>query len=115
MANGQTQSINAVFSIYSSTMEVKPFSLIGRKMKAAQLMFSNEVGGAIAPEDGGDFLTQLARDMLIDTKLADLQTQFADEMQVSNSPTGSPTETSPLMLPIYRLPEGESHPSGSQS
>jgi hypothetical protein len=78
-------------------------------------MFSDEVDGAILPEDGGDFLTQLARDMLIDTKLADLQTQFADEMQVSNSPTGSPTETSPLMLPIYRLPEGESHPSGSQS
>jgi hypothetical protein len=34
------------------------------------------------------------------TKLADLQTLFADEMQISNSPLGSPTEISPLMIPV---------------
>ena len=81
-------------------MEAKALSLMGRKMKAAQLLFGDEVGGAIVPEDDGDFLTQLARDVLNGTKLADLQTLFADEMQVSNSPLGSPTETSPLMVPI---------------
>jgi hypothetical protein len=32
MAKGQTQPINAVFSIYSSTMKAKALSLIGRKM-----------------------------------------------------------------------------------
>ncbi len=31
---------------------------------------------------------------------ADLQTLFADEMQVSNSPLGCPTEVSPLMVPV---------------
>ena len=97
---GQSQPVKAVFSIYSSTMEAKALSLIGRKMKAAQLLFGDEVGGAIVPEDDGDFLTQLARDVLNGTKLADLQTLFADEMQVSNSPLGSPTEISPLMVPI---------------
>ncbi|MDD5371348.1 MAG: hypothetical protein PHQ40_19885 [Anaerolineaceae bacterium] len=44
-------------------------------------------------------LTQLAMDVLNGTRMADLQTPFADEMQVSNSPLGSPTETSPLMAP----------------
>ncbi len=97
---GHSQPVKAVFSIYSSTMEAKALSLIGRKMKAAQLLFGDEVGGAIVPEDDGDFLTQLARDVLNGTKLADLQTLFADEMQVSNSPLGSPTETSPLMVPV---------------
>jgi SNF2 family DNA or RNA helicase len=97
---GQSQPVKAVFSIYSSTMEAKALSLIGRKMKAAQLLFGDEVGGAIVPDDDGDFLTQLARDVLNGTKLADLQTLFADEMQVSNSPLGSPTETSPLMVPV---------------
>lgn len=97
---GQTKPVKAVFSIYSSTMEAKALSLMGRKMKAAQLLFGDEVGGAIVPEDDGDFLTQLARDVLNGTKLADLQTLFADEMQVSNSPLGSPTETSPLMVPV---------------
>ena len=60
----------------------------------------DEVGGAIVPDEEGDFLTQLARDVLNGTKLADLQTLFADEMQVSNSPLGCPTETSPLMVPV---------------
>ena len=58
------------------------------------------MSGEIVPEDAGDFLTQLARVVLNGTKLADLQTLFADEMQVSNSPLGSPTETSPLMVPV---------------
>ncbi len=97
---GQTKPVKAVFSIYSSTMEAKALSLIGRKMKAAQLLFGDEVSGAIVPEEDGDFLMQLARDVLNGTKLADLQTLFADEMQVSNSLLGCPTETSPLMVPV---------------
>ena len=114
---GQTKSVKAVFSIYSSTMEAKALSLMGRKMKAAQLLFGDEVGGAIVPEDEGDFLTQLARDVLNGTKLSDLQTLFADEMQVSNSPLGCLTEVSPLLVPV--LPASQTweewlnqHPSG---
>lgn len=49
---------------------------------------------AIVTEDDRDFLTQLAMYLLDGTKLADLQTLFADETQVSNSPLASPTETS---------------------
>ena len=86
-------------------------------MKAAQLLYGDEVGGAIVPEDEGDFLTQLARDVLNGTKLSDLQTLFADEMQVSNSPLGCLTEVSPLMVPV--LPASQTwedwlnqHPSG---
>jgi hypothetical protein len=97
---GQTHPVKAVFSVYSSTMEAKALSLIGKKMKAAQLVYGDEVGGAIVPEDDGDFLTQLARDVLNGTRLSDLQTLFADEMQVSNSPLGCPTEVSPLMVPV---------------
>jgi hypothetical protein len=35
--------------------------------------------------------------------LADLQNLFADEMQVSNSPLGSPTKLSPLLIPALPL------------
>ena len=81
-------------------MEAKALSLIGHKMKAAQLLFGDEVGGAYVPEDEFDFLTQLAMEVLNGTKLADLHTLFADEMQLSSSQLGSPTEISPLMVPI---------------
>ena len=60
----QAQPLKAIFSVYLSAMEAKALGSIGEKMKAAQLVYSDEVGGAIVPEDEGDFLTQLARDVL---------------------------------------------------
>lgn len=72
---------------------------MGRKMKAAQLVYGDEVGGAIVPEDEGDFLTQLARDVLDGAKLPDLQTLFADDLQVSHNPLGSLTTPSAVIVP----------------
>ena len=71
----------------------------GRKMKAAQLVYGDEVGGAIVPEEEGDFLTQLARDVLDGAKLSDLQTLFADDLQVSHNPMGSLTTPSAVIVP----------------
>lgn len=81
-------------------MEAKALSLIGRKMKAAQLLFGDEVGGTIVPVEEGDFITELAREVLVGAELDDLQSDFADEMRVSNSPMGCPTEISPVLIPV---------------
>ena len=54
--------------------------------------------GAIVPEDEGDFLTQLARDVLDGAKLPDLQTLFADDLQVSHNPMGSLTAPSATIV-----------------
>ena len=67
--------------------------------KAAQLVYGDEVGGAIVPEEEGDFLTQLARDVLDGAKLSDLQTLFADDLQVSHNPMGSLTVPSAAIVP----------------
>lgn len=96
---GQTQPVKAIFSVYNSTMEATALRLMGRKMKAAQLVYGDEVGGAIVPEDEGDFLTQLARDVLDGAKLPDLQTLFADDLQVSHNPMGSLTTPSAVIVP----------------
>jgi hypothetical protein len=48
-------------------------------MKAAQIVYVDEIGssGAIVPEEeGSNFLTQLAWDVLDGAKLSDLQTLF---------------------------------------
>jgi hypothetical protein len=71
-------------------------------MRAAQLLYGDEVGGAIVPEDDGDFLTQLARDILKGAKLDDLQSLFADDSRVSHSPLGCPTMPSASM-PVVQL------------
>ena len=96
---GQTQPVKAIFSVYTSAMEATALALMGRKMKAAQLVYGDEVGGAIVPEEEGDFLTQLARDVLDGAKLSDLQTLFADDLQVSHNPMGSLTTPSAVIVP----------------
>lgn len=96
---GQTQPVKAIFSVYNSAMEATALALMGRKMKAAQLVYGDEVGGAIVPEEEGDFLTQLARDVLEGARLSDLQTLFADDLQISHNPLGSLTTPSAVLLP----------------
>jgi len=82
---GQTKPVKALFSVYEGSMEARALALMGAKMKAGQLLYGDEVGGAIVPEDDGDFLTQLARDVLKGAQLDDLQSLFADDHFIHRS------------------------------
>jgi len=104
---GQIKPVKAVFSVYRGTMEAQALALMGRKMRAAQLLYGDNVGGAIVPVEEGDFITELAREVLRGAQLDDLQSLFADEMQMSNSPMGCPIETSPILVPIQPRTWGE--------
>jgi hypothetical protein len=97
---GQTRPVKAVFAVYKDAMEAQALALMGRKMRAAQTLYGDEVGGAIVPVEDGDFITELAREVLRGAELDDLQSLFADEMRVSNSPMGCPTEISPVLIPV---------------
>lgn len=101
---GQIKPVKAIFSVYHGAMEAQALALIGAKMKAAQLLYGDEVGGAIVPEDDGDILMKLAREALEAAELPDLQALFADEVVVSNSPLGCPTATS-VPLPVPEIPK----------
>jgi len=94
---GQTQPVKAVFCVYEGTMEKKALQLMGRKMKSAQLLYGDEVGGAIVPEDSEDLLTELARNVLSGKNLSDLQTLFAEEVKISHNAMGSMTIPSEVM------------------
>ena len=101
---GQTKPVKALFSVYNGSMEARALALMGAKMKASQLLYGDEVGGAIVPEDDGDFLTQLARDVLKGAKLDDLQSLFADDSKVSHNPLGCPTlPSSPIPVVQFTL------------
>ncbi len=101
---GQTKPVKAIFSVYNDTMESRALALIGAKMKAAQLLYGDNVGGAIVPEEEGDILMKLAREALESADLPDLQSLFADEVVVSNSPMGCPTAPS-APLPVPEMPK----------
>ncbi|HKJ80297.1 MAG TPA: hypothetical protein VKA10_12210, partial [Prolixibacteraceae bacterium] len=59
--------------------------------------------GAIVPEEESDILMKLAREALESADLPDLQSLFADEVVVSNSPMGSRTTPS-VPLPVPEMP-----------
>lgn len=101
---GQTKPVKAVFSVYTDTMESRALALIGAKMKAAQLLYGDNVGGAIVPEEDGDILMKLAREALESADLPDLQSLFADEVVVSNLSLGCPTAPS-APLPVPEMPK----------
>jgi superfamily II DNA or RNA helicase len=101
---GQTKPVKAMFSVYNEAMEARALALMGQKMKAAQLLYGDEVGGAIVPEEDGDILMKLAREALEIADLPDLQSLFADEVVVSNSPMGCPTAPS-VPLPTLDAPK----------
>ena len=101
---GQTKPVKAIFSVYSEAMEARALALMGQKMKAAQLLYGDEVGGAIVPEEDGDILMKLAREALESADLPDLQSLFADEVVLSNSPMGCPTAPS-VPLPVPEMPK----------
>jgi len=96
---GQTKPVKALFSIYEGSMEARALALMGRKMRAAQTLYGDEVGGAIVPQEDGDLLTELAREVLNEADLPDLQAMFADDMQVSHNPMGSLTTPSAVIVP----------------
>lgn len=90
----QTKPVKVVFACYSGVLEEQALSLQGRKMKAAQLIYGQQVEGAIVPEEDGDFLTELARTVLEGCDLPDLQLLFAVRRAETTSPLGCPTAES---------------------
>lgn len=94
---GQQKPVKVIFTAYHNTMEADALALMGLKQAAAQLLFGDEVGGALVPEDAGDFLTELARKKLADEDIADLETLFAAVRPVTTSALGCPTVQSPRL------------------
>jgi hypothetical protein len=94
---GQLLPVKVVFAVYNGSMEAKALALMGQKMKAAQLLYGDEVGGAFVPEASDDFLTELAREVLEDKELPDLRTLFTDEGDVTPAAVGSLTQVSPRL------------------
>ncbi len=111
---GQHQAVKVVFTGYERTTEIQAQALMGVKMKAAQLLYGDEVGGAIVPESGGDFLTELARNALEDKQLPDLQSMFAEVQPATTSALGSPTAKSPRMTMIEMAMKLGVDPGNSQ-
>jgi hypothetical protein len=74
---GQTKPVEVVFLAYRDTLEDLALRLMGKKLYAAQLLYGDEIGGAIVESDDGNFLTELARAAVARAEIDDLSALFA--------------------------------------
>ena len=106
---GQVLDVRVVFVAYRDSMEERAVALVGEKIAAAQVLYGDEVGGAIVPEPEDDFLDELARAALGGRKI-NLEAIFARENEGTTSPLGSPTAKSPALAVVRRPPLAEVEP-----
>ena len=106
---GQVLDVRVVFVAYRDSMEERAVALVGEKIAAAQVLYGDEVGGAIVPEPEDDFLDELARAALGGRQI-NLEAIFARENEGTTSPLGSPTAKSPALAVVRRPPLAEVEP-----
>jgi hypothetical protein len=78
---GQTQPVEIYFPIYAGTMEHRAVGHVGRKVAAAQLLYGDDIAGALVQEAEVDygFLESLAREVIENTDLPDLGQIFVSQ------------------------------------
>jgi hypothetical protein len=78
---GQTQPVKIYFPIYAGTMEHRAVGHVGRKVAAAQLLYGDDIAGALVQEAEVDygFLESLAREVIDNADLPDLGQIFVSQ------------------------------------
>lgn len=107
---GAPRPVEMYFPVYEGTLEEGALDLLGAKMKAAQIFYGDEVGGAlIEDEDESDLLHSLLRRALGDVAVGRADGLFApanaqvNDMAVTDSPIGSLTALSPRLVTMMDL------------
>ncbi len=103
---GAPRPVQMYFPVYEGALEEGALDLLGAKMKAAQIFYGDEVGGAlIEDEDESDLLHSLLRHALGEIAVGRAEGLFApsDGQMVTDSPIGSPTALSPRLVTMMDL------------
>ncbi len=113
---GQIFPVRVDFLAYRETIEERILQRMGRKMKAAQMLYGKEAAGVLVEVDDDDIQRQLIREAL-QGKVAANAGEMAERLRifstgderpllVSTSPAGSLIAFSPRLL-VTKLPAGE--------
>jgi hypothetical protein len=103
---GAPRPVKLYFPVYEGTLEEHALDLIGAKMLAAQVMYGDEVGGALVDElDESDLIGDLVRKALGDLQVGRAEGIFSlgNDQLVTDSPMGSPTAISPQLVTLADL------------
>jgi hypothetical protein len=114
---GQSKEVNVTFLSYTNTIEAEILRRMGLKMKFAQLLYGKEAAGVLVETDSDDIQREIINAALEGKafknageavqNLSIFSNGSERKMQVTKSPMGSPTATSPIILRAWDLPDGE--------
>ena len=76
-------------------MEDKAIRLIGKKMAAGQMLYGDDVAGALVDDSDAGFVTELMRAIEDEEDLEAVASIFGKDDGTTDSGVGSPTRTSP--------------------
>lgn len=103
---GQTQPVKVYYAVYTSpdshrpAMEDLALRLIGQKMAAAQLLYGDDVAGALVPDMDDDLLMQIVNVLKSGEAVSSVNSLFGQDDRTTQSPLGSPTRLSTVLVPL---------------
>jgi hypothetical protein len=85
---GQTQPVEVYFAVYEDTMEYRAVAHVGKKVAAAQLLYGDDIAGALVEQagTGGSFLEDLAREVVANSEIPDLGELFVQQGRTPDGP-----------------------------
>ena len=116
---GQKNDVSTSFLAYNETMEAHLLDLMGKKMKAAMLLYGDSAAGALIETDTDDLAREIIRKALEGKTIESAgsingKSLFATgdehEILVSNSPMGSVIAHTPTLVTIEHAPLPEPEP-----
>ncbi len=107
---GAPRPVHMYFPVYEGALEESALDLLGAKMKAAQIFYGDEVGGALVEEeDESDLLHSLLRRALGETEVGRAEGLFTsgksqtEMVATTDSPIGSLMAVSPRLVTMMDL------------
>jgi len=101
---GQDQLVRLYYPVYTGTMEARALELIAKKMTSAQLLYGDDVAGALVDDSicQGSLAMELLEVIERGTALTAVRGGLFGDPDATQtySPVGSPTRTSPLLDPV---------------
>jgi hypothetical protein len=97
---GQTQPVKVYYAVYVSPDDYRPamedlaLRLMGRKMAVTQLLYGDDVAGALVPEMDDNLVIQIINSLRNWEKIERVGTLFSEDDRTTASPLGSPTRQS---------------------
>ena len=84
---GQTHPVDVYFAVYDATMEHRAVAHVGKKVAAAQLLYGDDIAGALVDQAGlgGSFLEDLAREVIANAAIPDLGELFVQQHNATES------------------------------